>query len=93
MNAENNQLLAHKLSLENALEVLEGAQKKRMRAEGQYEAAMETLKRLGFDSIQEATTEYKKQSSELEIEISDLLDAVQTFDTEFKEAFKDVLND
>jgi len=93
MNTTNDTLLEKKAALEDALEVLENAQKQRMRAEGQYEAAMETLKRLGFDSIQGAKDAYAKQSAELQEEIALLLDDVQTFDKEFQEAFNNVLND
>ena len=78
--------------LESVLNDLQDIQSKRMRAEGQYETAMENLKNLGYESIPDATKDYKKQSGELEESIDTLLGEVESFIQEFNTTFAGVLN-
>ena len=79
-----------KRKLENAVNSLQEIQAKRMRAEGQYEAALEELRKLGFDSVPIAVKEYKTANSELETSITELLEDVETFLNEFNQTFPEV---
>ena len=53
---------------------------------------MENLKKLGYESIADATKEYKKESAELEDSVDALLNEVESFVTEFNTTFAGVLN-
>jgi len=79
--------------LEEAIRKLTAAQQKRMRLEGQYEAALTTLKKLGFNSIQEAAVHLKTENEKFESNLASLVKDVDTFESEFNKAFEGVLND
>ena len=87
-----SQLDTARTQLESVVKELQDIQTKRMRAEGQYEAAMENLKKLGYESIPDATKDYKKQSSELESSVDSLLNEVESFVEEFNTTFAGVVN-
>lgn len=88
----NTKLDSIRLQLENSLQDLADLEKKRIRAEGQYETAMENLKELGFSTIADAASYYKKQQATLEEDIEAIIKSSAEFKEEFNRVFGAIAN-
>jgi len=83
MNIENkaNEM---KQELESAINKLESIETKRIRMEARYEAEMENLKKLGYNSVQEAIKDYNATMKKLGTEFEQLTKDCAEFIAEFK---------
>lgn len=88
----NKELDKAKAELERALLSIKEVNEKRNRIEGQYEASLESLKRLGYEGIPDATKDYKATMATLEADVETILKDVKEFMDEFDKVFAEVLH-